>query len=108
MNAQISPASLLNHPYNQAALNHLKALQLEPLPNSMPVLQLAQWAVQNQADQCTYQTPEEAELTLADWLEYPQDALNQAEESVRLDDLAEMEPKEAGVSLMLALTAPQA
>jgi len=74
----------------------------------MPVLQLGQWAVLNQPDQCTYQTPQEAEVTLADWLQAPQDALSQVEESVRLDDLAEMEPKEAAVSLMLALTAPQA
>jgi hypothetical protein len=99
-------AVLRSHPHNRAALWHLEALNIDPYPDLLPVLELAQWAIENRPDECTYQHPTEAALTLADWQLMPQAAMRRVEESMRPDDLADMEPAEAAVSLMLALTAP--
>jgi len=57
--------------------------------------------------QCTFQHPTEAEVTLADWQLMLKAALRRVEERQRADDLADMEPEEAGMSLMLALTVPE-
>jgi hypothetical protein len=101
-------ANLRGSPHNRAAIRHLEALKVESFPDLLPVVELAQWAVENQPDECTYQHPSEAELTLADWQLMPQRAMRRVEESMRADDLMDMEPAEAGVCLMLALTAPTA
>jgi hypothetical protein len=46
-------------------------------------------------------------VTLADWQLMLKAALRRVEERQRADDLADMEPEEAGMSLMLALTVPE-
>ena len=104
--SQTQWARLLEHPYNQVAVVHLKSLQLETLPNYSPVVLLAQWAVENRPDECTYWHPAEAEIALADWHRTPEAAVEWVKENVLLDDFAQMSPEEAAASLMLMFTAP--
>ena len=97
--------ALKEHLFNRAAQRHLERLGQETLPGWLPVVLLAQWAVANRPNECTYQHPSEAEITLADWNRKPQMAMKSVEENIRLDDFAEMSQDEAAVSLMLMFTA---
>ena len=94
-----------SHPHNRAALRHLEGLGLERLPGWLPVVLLAQGAVENRCWECIHQHPSEAEITLAQWNRVPDSAVRLVEESIRLDDFMEMPPEEAAVSLMLMFTA---
>ena len=102
--AQAQWARLLAHPHNRVAVGHLEFLEQEALPNYSPVVLLAQWAVENRPDECTYRHPAEAEIALADWQCTPEAAVEWVKENVRLDDFAQMSPEEAASSLMLMFT----
>jgi len=104
--AQVQWAKLLEHPYNRVAVGHLESLRQEALPNYSPVVLLAQWAVENRPDECTYRHPAEAEIALADWQRTPEAAVEWVKENVLLDDFAQMSPEEAAASLMLMFTVP--
>lgn len=104
--SQTQWARLLKHPYNRVAVGHLKSLQQETLPNYSPVVLLAQWAVDNRPDECTYRHPAEAEIALADWHRTPESAVAWVKENIMLEDFAQMSPEEAAASLMLIFTAP--
>ena len=82
-------------------------LKLDNLQEWLPIIQLAQWSILEQPDECTYQTPQEAELTMAEWNNRPQTAMDRVLERMRLDDFADMEPRDAACHLMLSLTAPE-
>jgi hypothetical protein len=93
------------HPINQVALRHTRALRMNHETGLLPVFDLALWAIINRPEECTCLHPYEAELTLAGWNRMPESAMKLVDESIRLDDFAEMPPEEAAVSLMLIFTA---
>jgi hypothetical protein len=93
------------HPINQVALKHTEALGIDGQTGLLPVFDLARWAIMNRPEECTYQHPSEAEITLAEWNRVPGSAIKLVSEYIRLDDFAEMPPEEAAVSLMLMFTA---
>jgi hypothetical protein len=102
---QAQLVKLQNHPINQVALKHTKALGIDGQTGLLPVFDLARWAITNRPGECTYQHSSEAEITLAEWNRVPGSAVKLVSEYIRLDDFAEMSPEEAAVSLMLMFTA---